>query len=142
MGSKHHILTDACGIPLSTKLTQANRHDVTQLIPLVEGIPAIKGRVGRPKRRPQRVQGDRAYDSNPHRMYFKNLGIEMVVARRGSPHGSGLGTHRWVVERTISWLHQNKRLRVRSERRDDIHEAFMALGCSLICYNFLRRKFC
>jgi hypothetical protein len=34
-------------------------------------------------------------------------------------------------------LHQFRRLRVRYERRDDMHEAFLALGCILICYRSL-----
>ena len=43
------------------------------------------------------------------------------------------GRHRWEVERTVAWLHQFKRLRVRFDRRHDIHEAFMTLDCRLIC---------
>jgi transposase len=54
--------------------------------------------------------------------------------------GSGLGKKRWVVERTIAWLHQYRRLRIRYERRDDIHEAFLAIGCSLICLKLLRAE--
>lgn len=42
-----------------------------------------------------------------------------------------------MVERTIAWLHQFRRLRVRYERRADIHEAFLAIGCSLICLALL-----
>src|SRR6266487_3795143 len=56
------------------------------------------------------------------------------------PHGSGLGKKRWVVERTIAWLHQYRRLRIRYERRDDIHEAFLAIGCSLICLKLLQAE--
>ena len=37
---------------------------------------------------------------------------------------------RWVVERTLSWLHQFRRLRIRYERRADIHEAFLTLAAS------------
>ncbi|MBL8821823.1 MAG: transposase, partial [Planctomycetia bacterium] len=59
------------------------------------------------------------------------------LARRNTEHGSGLGIYRWVIERSISWLHQFRRLRVRYERRDDIHEAFMILGCIVICGYFL-----
>jgi transposase len=54
-------------------------------------------------------------------------------------HGSGLGRERWVVERSISWLHQHRRLRVRYERRADIHEALLQLGASLICFKQLQR---
>jgi transposase len=136
-GSKHHVITDANGIPLATTLTGANAHDSTQLMPLVNAIPPVQGKRGRPRRRPKRVQGDRAYDSQPHRKRLRRLGIVPVLAKRNTEHGSGLGVFRWVVERTNSWLHQFRRLRVRFERRDDIHEAFLTLGCILICFRFL-----
>lgn len=136
-GSKHHVITDATGIPLATTLTGANAHDITQLLPLVEAIPPIGGKPGRPRHRPQRVQGDRGYDSQPHRDELRRRGIASNLARRNTEHGSGLGKYRWVVERTIAWLHQFRRLRIRYERRDDIHQAFMAIGCALICFNYL-----
>ncbi len=80
-GSKHHLITDAKGVPLATKLTGANRHDITQLVPLVDAIPPVRGRRGRPRRRPRRVQGDRAYDSESHRDQLWSRGIEPVFAR-------------------------------------------------------------
>jgi hypothetical protein len=70
-GSKHHLLTDAHGIPLAIELTQANRHEITQLLKLVESIPPIRGKRGRPRQRPERIQGDRGYDSEPHRKALK-----------------------------------------------------------------------
>ena len=73
-GSKHHLLTDAQGIPLAIVLTKANRHDVTQLIPLLDRVPAVKGKPGRPRSRPDRVQGDRAYDSQSHRQEAQKRG--------------------------------------------------------------------
>ena len=66
-GSKHHVIADAQGVPLAAGVTGAHRHDVTQLLPLVDHIPPVAGRVGRPRRRPDQVQGDRAYDSQAHR---------------------------------------------------------------------------
>jgi transposase len=118
-------------------VTGANAHDVTQLLPLVEAIPPVRGKRGRPRKRPRRVQGDRAYDSEPHRQVLRKQGIEPVLAKRNTEHGSGLGVYRWVVERSISWLHQFRRLRTRYERRDDIHQAFLTLGCVVICSYFL-----
>src|SRR5207237_3976146 len=67
-GSKHHLAVDAGGVPLATTLTAANRHDVTQLIPLIDAIPPIKGKVGAPLRKPQEVMGDRAYHDDNRRM--------------------------------------------------------------------------
>jgi transposase len=63
--------------------------------------------------------------------------IQPFIAQRRAPHGSGLGKVRWVIERSLAWLHQFRRLRVRYERRADIHEAFLMLGCILICYRTL-----
>ena len=74
LGSKHHLLTDALGIPLAIILTGANRHDVTQLLPLIDQIPHVRGKVGAPRFRPKQVQGDRAYDSEPHRQALKKRG--------------------------------------------------------------------
>lgn len=74
LGSKHHLLTDANGIPLAISLTGANRHDVTQLLPLLDKIPPVKGKPGAPRCRPKCVQGDRAYDSEPHRQRLKKKG--------------------------------------------------------------------
>jgi transposase len=139
-GSKHHLLVDATGIPLAWTLTGGNRHDVTQLIPLLDAVPPVRGCVGRPRRRPDRVIADRGYDYDKYRRQLRKRGIKPEIARRQTDHGSGLGRHRWVVERTFAWLHQLKRLLVRYDRRHDIHEAFLALGCCLVCYRRLRNS--
>jgi transposase len=138
-GSKHHILVDANGVPISAILTGANRNDVTQLLPLVDAIPPIRGVRSRPLQKPKVVYADRGYDSDPHRQRLRERGIKPVIAKRRTEHGSGLGKFRWVVERTHSWLHNFRRLRIRFDRRADIHEAFLKLGCALVCWNIFRR---
>lgn len=95
--------------------------------------PPIRDQVGHPRRRPDAVQGDRAYDSEPHRQALRRRSLKPILARRNTEHGSGLGVYRWVVERSLAWLHQFRRLRVRYERRADIHEAFLLLASALIC---------
>ena len=135
------MLTDANGTPLSAILTGADRHDVTQLLPLVDGVPPVRGNRGRPRRRPQRLYAGRAYDSREQRQALRACHIKPALARRGAGHGNGLGIHRWVVERTLAWLRQFRRLRVRYERRADIHEAFLSIGCSIICFRRLT-SFC
>ncbi|MFD0692463.1 IS5/IS1182 family transposase, partial [Actinomadura fibrosa] len=67
-----------------------------------------------------------------HRRLVRARGIRPRIARRGTPHGSGLGVHRYVVERTIAILHWFRRLRIRWEIRDDIHETFMTLAAAII----------
>ncbi|MET9669682.1 IS5 family transposase [Streptomyces sp. NPDC006475] len=138
-GSKHHLIVDGQGIPLAVSLTGGNRNDVTQLIPLLKKIPSVAGRIGRPWNSPDSLLGDRGYDHDKYRRLVWALGIKPVIARRGVPHGSGLGVHRWVVERTIAWLHGLRRLRTRWERRDDIHEAFLGLATCLITHRHVQR---
>ncbi|MDH6228975.1 transposase [Streptomyces sp. MJP52] len=120
-------------------LTGGNRNDVTQLLPLLAKGPSVADLVGRPRRRPDVVLGDRGYDHDKYRRLVWALGIKPVIARRGVPHGSGLGAHRWVVERTIARLHGFRRLRIRWERRDDIREAFLGLATCLITHRHVRR---
>lgn len=107
-------------------------------MPLIEAIPPVRGKRGRPRRRPDTVYADRAYDHDKYRKLVRDKGIQPMIARRGAEHGSGLGAHRWVVEQCVALLHWFRRLRTRWEIRDDIHEAFLSLACSLICWRRLK----
>lgn len=98
----------------------------------------MRGKPGRPRRRPDELYADRAYDSAKHRDELRAMGIDPHIAERGTGSGSGLGVIRWVVERTISWYHGMRRLRIRWERRDDIHEAFLGLATCIICYRQIK----
>jgi transposase len=128
-GSKHHVITDANGIPLTCSVTAANRNDISEMAPLVNQLPEVAGKPGHPRRKPDALQGDLGYDSEPHRWGLRLMGIEPVLPEKGFDDDSGLGATRWPVERTLSWLHQNRRLRIRYERRPDIHQALLSLGC-------------
>ncbi|MER8009599.1 IS5 family transposase [Streptomyces sp. NPDC094149] len=134
-GSKHHVIVEAHGIPLAVTLTGGNRNDVTQLIPLIQAVPPIRSRSGRPLRRPRRVYADRGYDHDVYRDKVRQLEITPVIARRGAEHGSCLGVHCLVVEGAVALLHWFRRLRIRWEIRDDIHQAFITLGCAIICWH-------
>ena len=124
---------DAGGVPLAATLAGANRNDVTELLPAVDAVPPVRGKPGRPRRRPKRLYADRGYDSKRHREELRRRHVAPAIARRKAAHGSGLGKVRWVVERSISWFHQYRGLGTRYARDDERHQAFMALGCSLIC---------
>ena len=123
-------------------MTAANRNDISELAPLVNKLPAVAGKVGHPKRKPDALQGDLAYDSEPHRQGLRQLGIEPVLPEREIDDQEGLGETRWPVERTISWLHQNRRLRIRYERRPELHYALLILACIKICANALFSRYC
>jgi transposase len=122
--------------------TAANVNDGTMLVPLVDAIPPVRGKAGAPKRKPDSVTADKAYHSHDREMALWLRGIEPVLPRRGEDEDTNLGRVRWVVERTISWLHQFRRLRIRHERRADIHQAFLSIGCILICFRTLEGAFC
>jgi IS5 family transposase len=132
------VITEAHGIPLAVSLTGGNRNDVTQLMPLIEAIPPVRGRRGRPRRRPEKIYAGRGYDHDKYRKQVREKGITPVIARRSTAHGSGLGTCRWVAGQSIALLHWFRRLRIRWEIRDDIHEAFLSLACAIICWRRLR----
>jgi transposase len=140
-GSKRHVVSDRGGIPLAVILTAANVHDSKVLEEAVDAIEPIKrprGGPGRPRKRPKKLHADKGYDFPRCRKALRRRGIKARIARRGIDSSERLGRHRWVVERTLAWLSRYRRLSVRYERRDDIHEAFLHLGCSLICLNYLK----
>lgn len=136
-GSKHHVLTDAQGIPLNATVTAANVNEVTQVLDVLTDMPPVGGKPGPKRELPDRLQGDRGYDSEPLRIVLRWLGITPVLAERNTEHGSGLGKFRWFVERTISWLHSFGRLRRRLDRLTEIQEGFLRLGCALVCLRIL-----
>jgi transposase len=131
------LMTDARGIPLSATVTAANVNEVTQALPVLDAMPPVGGKPGPKRQKPERLQGDRGYDSEPVRQALRRLGITPVLAARGTEHGSGLGVFRWFVERTIAWLHAFGRLRRRRDRDPEIQEALLRLACALICLRFL-----
>ncbi len=111
----------------------ANQHDVTTMLPLVVSMPAVAGKPGRPKRHPTMIVADKAFDDKSLRSLLRWLGIKPMLPKRGEDD-HGLGVWRWFIERTISWLHQFRRLRTRWDRRPQIHQAFLSLAAGVICY--------
>ncbi|MFK4265566.1 transposase [Streptomyces milbemycinicus] len=88
---------------------------------------------------PDAVLGDKAYDSLAVRRELRKRRIMPVISHRGTPDIKDLGKLRYVVEQTFALLHQFKRLAVRWERRLELHDAFLSLGCSLICWRRLKK---
>ena len=140
-GTKRHLVVERGGLPLAAVLSAANVHDSKMLEEALDAVLPIAGRRGRPRRRPKKLHADKGYDYARCRAALRARGILPRIARRGQDSSQRLGRHRWVVERTLAWLNRFRRLRVRDERRADIHQAFLTLGCVLICHNHLQR-FC
>ena len=132
-------MVDRRGIPLAAGLTAANRPDSTVFEALLGAVEPIKRPRGRPRQRPAKLHADKGYDVARCRAYLRRRGIADRIARKGVEDKQKLGRHRWVVERTLAWLARYRRLAIRYERREDIHQAFLDLACAHICLNFLRR---
>jgi transposase len=130
-------VVDRTGLPLAARLSGANRHDSMVLEEVLDAIPAIKTPAGRRRKRPDKGHADKGYDYPRCRRALTKRRIKVRIARKGVERSDRLGRHRWVVERTLAWLNHFRRLRVRDERRADIHQAFLTLGCALICFKAL-----
>ncbi len=133
---------DKNGLPLATRLSGANVPDGKELLATVDAIPPVRGKRGRPRRRPEKLHADKAYDDKKLRRGLRERGITPRLARRGIESGEKLGRFRWVAERTFSWLQNARRLRVRDERRDDVYEAFVHIENALVCWGRLNGHFC
>ena len=118
----------------------ANVHDSKALEQAVDAIsPIRKPHRGRPRKRPVKLHADKAYDFPRCRQALRKRGITPRIARGGIESSEKLGRYRWVVERTLSWMNCFRWLKVRYERPDDIHQAFLDLGCALICWRYVQR---
>ena len=140
-GSKHHVLTDAQGIPLNATVTAANVNEVTQVLDVLTDMPPVGGKPGPKRERPERLQGDRGYDSEP---------LRRAVALAGDHAGPGQAQARntaaaWACS-AGSWSGRSPGctpsggLRRRLDRLTEIQEAFLRLACALICLGFLTHE--
>ena len=142
LGTKRHLIVDRRGLPLAVTMSGANTHDSKLLEETVDTISPLRlphQQRGRPRKRPKKLHADKGYDFPRRRQALRTRGIVPRIARRGLNSSERLGRYRWVVERTLSWLNRFRRLKVRYERRADIHQAFLSFGCALICWAALQR---
>jgi transposase len=123
-------------------LSGANRHDSIILAATLDAIPGVRREgPGRPRRRPERLHADKGCDHRRCRTACCACGIKPRIARRGIESSQRLGRHRWVAERTHGWMARLRRLTIRYGRHEEIHLAFVILGCVLVCLNQIR-QFC
>jgi transposase len=136
-GTKHTLSVDRHGVPLAIRTAPANASDHRQIIPLVPDFPRVKGKPRRPKELPDKLYADRGYDCDATRWLLAWLGIAPHIARRKTPHASGLRKVRWVVERTISWLQGPAAARIRYDRLAVMQDAWNTLAACVICFRVL-----
>ena len=136
-GTKLMALADASGLPLAVHAASASPHEVT----LLEATLAASC-VGE---EPERLIGDRAYDSDPLDGALQERGIEMIAPhrrnrkKRKTQDGRKLRRYkrRWKIERLFAWLSNFRRLVVRYERRVDNYLGLVKLGCIVILLRHL-----
>ena len=136
-GTKLMALADRCGLPLAVHAASASPHEVT----LVEATLAA----GFAGEEPERLIGDRAYDSDLLDAKLAERGVEMIAPHRRNrkkaktQDGRKLRRYRkrWKIERLFAWLGNFRRLIVRYERRAENYLGFVRLGCVVILLRHL-----
>ena len=135
-------MTDADGLPLVVRTGPANRPDAELALEMLDAIPPQGGKRGRPRRRPKVFQGDGAYGIKAIVAAVVQRRVDSLLAPYGKArkeHGSGLGKTRYVVERTLSWMGNFRRLKLCYERFGEHFQAFHELAACLICANRIEK---
>ena len=112
------------------------------MLRLVDAIPSIIGPRGKPgcaRKHPAKLHADKAYDNQYLRAALRADRIGVRIARRGIESSQRLGRHRWVIERTLSWLMNYRRLVRRYERTPEHFLAIADIACTLTCYKHLTK---
>ncbi len=132
-GVKIRGLVDANGLPVAVDTAPANRHESHLVQQLFDFMLTNE--------RPDRVIGDKAYDSDRLDAELADEGIEMIAAHRSNRRpenrtqdGRPLrrSRRRWKVERTIAWIQHFRRLCIRYEKSTRLFQGFLHLGCTMI----------
>jgi len=131
------VIGDAQGTPLAVQTSPANVRDEVPAVAMVQSLPSIRQPRGRPRKKPKELIGDRGYGFPWIITAIVAMGIVSLLCPRGSEHGSGLGKRRYVIERTMSWLGNFRRLKLCYERTGEHFQAFHDLAASLVCANKL-----
>jgi transposase len=132
-------MAETRGIPLVIAVGPANQRDEELVKPMLRQFPPVPDKGGKTRKKPKVLQGDRGYGF-PHIIkLLVRLVIGSLLAPRGRPHGSGLGKTRYVIERTMAWLGEYRRLKVCYERTGERFRAFHVLAACVICSNRLQQ---
>lgn len=127
------MISDAKGLPLLVHTTAANVRDEKPAEEMVKALPAVKGPRGRPRKKPRELLGDRGYGFAWVIAAIVAMRIISRLCPRGSQHRSGLGSRRWVIERTMSWFGNYRRLKLCYEKNGTSWQAMHELAACHIC---------
>ncbi|MFC8453695.1 IS5 family transposase [Kitasatospora sp. NPDC057223] len=138
-GSKVHVLSDRNGLPLVVGISSANTHDQHGLTPLVEALLAKHDHERGLHLLPRKLHADKAYDNAELRKWLRRQQVPPRIARKGIESRQTLGRHRWVIERTMSWLTGYRRIARRYERDHRHYLAFCDLAAVITCHKRLSK---
>ncbi len=140
-GTKWMILADGTGTPLGAYLDAASPAEVKLLDKTLATVKVSRAhRAGRPRTYPTRLIADRGYDSNALRRWLKHRHIQPIIpARSNNPRATDQDgrclrryRRRWIVERTIGWIGNFRRLTVRYDRLLETYGGFFHVACAMI----------
>ena len=132
-GVKIMIIVDAKGLPLAVNTGSASPHESSLVEPLFDFLVTVYF--------PERLIGDKAYDSDKLDKALEDQGVEMISPYRSirrpenkTQDGRKLRRHRrrWTVKRTIGWLQNYRRLCIRWEKFAEMFQGFINLTCALL----------
>jgi transposase len=124
-------VADGHGLPLAVDVASASPAEVRLVISTLEArfIPEL----------PERLIGDKAYDSDPLAGQLAESGVELIAPNRANrkiktQDGRPLRRYkrRWKIERLFAWLHNFRRLVNRWEHNVLNFLGFVQLGCIVI----------
>jgi len=132
-GVKIMVLVDARGLPVAVDTTSASPHESRLVQQLFDFVLTDQ--------LPDRIIGDRAYDSDMLDDDLAAHGVEMIAPHRknrreetATQDGRSLRRYRrrWTVERTIAWFQNYRRLCIRWEKTKMMFQGYLHLGCALL----------
>ena len=115
-------------------VSAANVNDHRLLEDVVDGITPVRQPVGRPRKRPGKLHGDKGYYYRSCRQALARRRIKARIARKGIESSTRLGRHRYVIERSLEWVTRFRRLARRYERKASHFLGFLRLACAIICF--------
>jgi transposase len=130
-------LSDRTGLPLTALISAANTHDAHLLVALLDSVAPTRSRRGPRRTRPDKLHADKAYNNRHIRADLRHRRITARLARTDIEPATRLGRHRWVIERSLSWLMRYRRLIRRYDRTAEHFQAFTDIAATLICYRRL-----
>jgi putative transposase len=124
---------DERGVPLSIVVTGANRHDVSQLAKVLDGIV-----IERPDT-DQHLCADKGYTGDPAQQAIKDRHYTPHVMQRGEEiqekrDNPNFKARRWVVEVAHSWFNRFRKLLVRFEKFTARYEALLHMAAAIIAF--------